>query len=152
MAPAKKRSSFSMLKKAITSSIRFGATDGSEKCPMCLKNVFKVERVVCSGASWHKQCLGKPHICPSVDSLLFHSLTQSFIILNVLLIFHFSFIDLIFHYYFFFWHLVCGGTGDGGCKRKLLKDYLVHHNNPFCRNCYTKINTTGGNPSAFVKF
>ena len=58
MAPAKKRSSFSMLKKAITSSIRFGATDGSEKCPMCLKNVFKVERVVCSGASWHKQCLG----------------------------------------------------------------------------------------------
>ena len=59
MAPAKKRSSFSMLKKAITSSIRFGATDGSEKCPMCLKNVFKVERVVCSGASWHKQCLGK---------------------------------------------------------------------------------------------
>ena len=96
MAPAKKRSSFSMLKKAITSSIRFGATDGSEKCPMCLKNVFKVERVVCSGASWHKQCLGKSHISYPVNRFtsfsfidpVFHFFQRTF---------HFSFIDPIFH-------------------------------------------------------
>jgi hypothetical protein len=35
------------------------ATDGNEKCPMCTKSVFRVERVICSGASWHKSCFSK---------------------------------------------------------------------------------------------
>ena len=60
LAPAKKRSSFSMLKKAIKSSITFGGNaDGNEKCPLCLKAVFRVERIICSGASWHKSCFGE---------------------------------------------------------------------------------------------
>jgi hypothetical protein len=31
----------------------------SEKCHMCNKNVFKVERIVCAGLKWHQSCFGE---------------------------------------------------------------------------------------------
>lgn len=31
----------------------------SEKCHMCSKNVFKVERIVCAGLKWHQGCFGE---------------------------------------------------------------------------------------------
>ena len=35
-------------------------------------------------------------------------------------------------------NVVCGGTGDRGCKKKLTLDYKVHLSNPYCRMCYHK--------------
>ena len=47
--------------KAIQASLKFGNPNGSEeseKCPVCLKAVFRVEKVQCSGLNWHKSCFG----------------------------------------------------------------------------------------------
>ena len=31
----------------------------NDKCPLCKKNVFKVESKVCAGLKWHQSCFGK---------------------------------------------------------------------------------------------
>lgn len=31
----------------------------NEKCQMCNKNVFKVERIICAGLKWHQGCFGE---------------------------------------------------------------------------------------------
>ena len=31
----------------------------NEKCHMCSKNVFKVERIICAGLKWHQSCFGE---------------------------------------------------------------------------------------------
>ena len=31
----------------------------TDKCPVCTKSVFTVERVICAGLKWHQSCFGK---------------------------------------------------------------------------------------------
>ena len=54
--------SFTSMAKAISASLKLNGTNGSEeseKCPVCLKAVFRVEKVQCSGFNWHKSCFGE---------------------------------------------------------------------------------------------
>lgn len=54
--------SFTSMAKAISASLKLNGTNASEeseKCPVCLKAVFRVEKVQCSGFNWHKSCFGK---------------------------------------------------------------------------------------------
>lgn len=34
----------------------------TDKCPVCTKSVFSVERVICAGLNWHKSCFGKTYV------------------------------------------------------------------------------------------
>lgn len=34
----------------------------TDKCPVCTKSVFTVERVIAAGLKWHQSCFGKVHV------------------------------------------------------------------------------------------
>ena len=83
--------SFTSMAKAISASLKLNGTNGSEeseKCPVCLKAVFRVEKVQCSGFNWHKSCFGES------DGVRFFFLTKS---CRAYIFFYLRFVD---DYYF----------------------------------------------------
>jgi hypothetical protein len=86
-------------------------------------------------------------LCPCLELYLL-GLISLFLFLYCLFV---VCLDSFFHGFFspllsfsFFLLPACGGTAESGCRRILSKDFMIHNSNPFCRTCYSKVQTSIG--------
>ena len=57
-----KKKSFTSAAICVTAAVKFNQVNTTaevQKCPLCYKSVYSVERVVCGQSAWHKSCFGK---------------------------------------------------------------------------------------------